>query len=464
MNLTFDRDELLKKSKEELIDFFLEIILHLQRRIQELEAQLSKPKKTSKNSSMPPSSGYKPKKEPRRGSPKKPGPKPGHEAHHKTLVDDPDCIHESRLESCPECGRSLYSNSQQTVCRQWLELEEIRIKVHEEHRQFSTCSFCQKTVYAPSTVPDAPAAKQHIGPYLKTFVSLLQYQYGVSRNKLKDFISRFSPCTISSGSIDRIMKEASRATASYYDSLLAEVRKSEIIGVDETSWSVSGVNHWAWVFQNDTVSLYAIKPSRGSDVPKSVLGDTYEGVIVSDFYSSYSPVSASNKAKCNAHLIRDLIYGKELEEQQNLASGICGRLLDCVTQGLLLRRLKPNLYEYRYHELVNDLKDEVAHELRRDIIDAYGLRIQKRFRKYSDDIFRYLTEANVPPTNNGSENALRKLVIHRKRCHGSRSDSGALGFARMMSFIETAKKRGEDWVDQLYVLFKRPQEPIPDTS
>ena len=40
---------------------------------------------------------------------------------------------------------------------------------------------------------------------------------------------------------------------------------------DETGWRIGRVNAWLWVFSSPSVTVYAIRYSRGSDVPQ---GDT----------------------------------------------------------------------------------------------------------------------------------------------------------------------------------------------
>jgi hypothetical protein len=52
------------------------------------------------------------------------------------------------------------------------------------------------------------------------------------------------------------------------------------------------------------VALCVISRSRGSKVPKAPLGQDFPGVVISDFYSAYSPLDVG-KAKRWAHLLRD---------------------------------------------------------------------------------------------------------------------------------------------------------------
>ncbi len=65
----------------------------------------------------------------------------------------------------------------------------------------------------------------------------------------------------------------------------------------------------------------------------------------------------------------------------------------------------------------------------------------KRTRQY---LFVFMTNRELPPTNNGSEQAIRPCVIFRKVVYCFRSAWGAKLYADIRSVIETARRRGID--------------------
>ncbi len=54
-----------------------------------------------------------------------------------------------------------------------------------------------------------------------------------------------------------------------------------------------------------------------------------------------------------------------------------------------------------------------------------GIRLRKRSGKDRDSLFTFMTERDVPPTNNGSEQAIRPSTTLRKVTGGFRSNWGA---------------------------------------
>ena len=68
-----------------------------------------------------------------------------------------------------------------------------------------------------------------------------------------------------------------------------------------------------------------------------------------------------------------------------------------------------------------------------------GQRLRKRYRKCRESLLVFVTDREVPFTNNESERALRPSVIHRKVTNGQRSQWGADLFGAVRSVIGTGR-------------------------
>jgi transposase len=71
-----------------------------------------------------------------------------------------------------------------------------------------------------------------------------------------------------------------------------------------------------------------------------------------------------------------------------------------------------------------------------------GIRLQKRYLELRDNLFLFLDDPTIPPTNNASEQALRWSVIFRKITNGFRSDWGRDLFAAVRSIVNTGHRHG----------------------
>src|SRR5476651_2417203 len=71
-----------------------------------------------------------------------------------------------------------------------------------------------------------------------------------------------------------------------------------------------------------------------------------------------------------------------------------------------------------------------------------GQKLLRVIKRYRQNLFVFVTNRAVPPTNNGSEQALRPCVIFRKITNCFRSQWGAQLYADVRSVLETARRRG----------------------
>ena len=104
-----DRTDLQRLSKDELI---------------ELVIQLQRPEKTSRNSSKPPSTDKKEKRENSRPG----GAKPGHEPHNRRLADNPDEFRDHRPTRCELCGGSVSPDADMELIGEYDEIEIPPVK------------------------------------------------------------------------------------------------------------------------------------------------------------------------------------------------------------------------------------------------------------------------------------------------------------------------------------------------
>jgi transposase len=182
------------------------------------------------------------------------------------------------------------------------------------------------------------------------------------------------------------------------------------------------VNQWEWVFQNDDVCLHVIRPSRSGDVIEEVLAGHCPEVWMSDLFSAQKIHPAEAWQVCLAHQLRDCQYGIEA----GMAVGQRWNTLAPSTQYQHLSRLN-----HQWAALLSLSPTQVD-----------GIRLQNRYRDLRENLFLFLGDTTIPPTNNASEQALRLSVIFRKVTNGFRSDWGRDLFADVRSIVNTGKRQG----------------------
>jgi len=293
---------------------------------------------------------------------------------------------------------------------------------------------------------DAVAAalpRHRLGLHVLLFVVYQKVALGLSYRKIQHELRTYFGLTLSAGELPGMVAEIAALFGPAYARLLKLMRQQAAIYVDETSWRVDGVPHWLWAFVNDVVALYVVSRSRGSKVPQALLGPDFDGVVISDFFSAYSPLDVE-KAKCWAHLLRDSHdYSKEQDtasERMRFHRTLHALYLEmglALEQGQADPVGRPQVY------------DEMRTKLWRFATQHWRSwqcqQLAERIKKYLDDLVVWLKDPAVEATNNAAERALRGAVVTRKTSFGSRSKRGAHAFARMLSIIMTWERQGKDF-------------------
>ena len=147
--------------------------------------------------------------------------------------------------------------------------------------------------------------------------------------------------------------------------------------------------------------------------------------------------AARDQQVCLAHPLRDVQYAIDAGDAA-FAPGMKHLLQRAVRIG----RRRPTLSDatlLAYHARLERSLDQL---LKPEPTTTAGLKLQRIIKRCRQNLFVFLTDRAVSPTNNGSEQALRPCVIVRKITNGFRSRWGADLYADVRSVLETARRRG----------------------
>ncbi len=249
--------------------------------------------------------------------------------------------------------------------------------------------------------------------------------------------------SVSTATLSAMVAEVAHLFGPAYARLIKLMRQPGAIHIDETSGPIDGQLHWLWIFVNDVVSLDVISPSRGSKVPKALLGTDFEGTISSDFFSAYSPLEVQ-KAKCWAHLLRDshdLTKGQDPDPEGLVFHNDLLALF--VEMGLALEQVAAD--ETQRPEVHQPRRTKLLALAQKDWQTPDCQRLAKRIIKHLDELLLWLLDPEVSPDNNWAERGLRPAVVTRKTSFGSRSKQGAQAFAPLLSLIRSWEGQGLDF-------------------
>ena len=400
-------------------------------RIAALEAridELSRPPKTPDNSSKPPSQGQKQDRAaPADRPPRKSRPGVGRKLH-----PEPDHVVDAKLAACPNC-RAAFPEGAQTPQQVYerIELPPIRPDVTQVRLFGGRCICCGERVIAAA--PSGLEPGSPFGQSIAALVVYLHYAHAIGMERLALLMDEIFALTISEGAISNILARAREpllaATATIRETVLA----SKVVCSDETSARVIGKNWWEWVFVGTLAVLHVIRPSRGKAVVQALFGETRPMVWVSDMLGSQRGHAVEWQV-CLAHLLRDARYAIECGDTTFSAPF---KLL--LLRAIAIGRRRETLRDTTLKQYLADLERRLDRIMAAVPIGEPGRKLRKRMAANRAHLFVFITNRDVPYTNNVSERHLRPSVIFRKVTNGFRCEWGAETYAAFRSVVSTAK-------------------------
>jgi hypothetical protein len=432
------------KSKEELDRLTHEELLKYVKDLQDNVVQ-EKPPKNSNNSSIAPSSEIAPPKKKnqslREKSSRKSGGQKGHKATFLQQTNTPDKTIDIpyNINNCKQCGFDLSKTIAELKEKRQvldLDLQETNTKITEFQSYSKECPECgydnHDNSYSALVAPHISYGKNIMA--VVTYLSVVHY---LSYNRIVKAMKTMYGMTISEGTVDNIIKRASKLSQKEIDKIVSQLEISDNVGIDETGAKVNGSKHWHWVFQNNSCTYIVANKSRGTKVIDENFDKGFINAVVNhDNYSSYNKLIAKEEQLCLAHKLRDLNYAIDCDNTQ------------------VMKDIKLIL-----QEAILDHKEDLKQQHREILKEQYLIlfdrlletkavpksETQKQInslKKARDKIFTFLLYANVPPDNNGSERAIRNIKVKQKVSGQFKSLQGAKDYGTLRSIVDTSRKRG----------------------
>jgi hypothetical protein len=242
------------------------------------------------------------------------------------------------------------------------------------------------------------------------------------------------------------------------------VRKSLVVHGDETAWREGGQNGYIWLFATPQGErYYEYDHSRGSLVPKRILGPSFSGTLVTDFYAAYNDFPGEHQ-RCWVHLLRDLHELKE-EHKDNEAvlewAGQLRKLYDLAQDAL--SGLSPPTQQERealYAQCVGATKELANRYANAKEHRAHPCHtLCKRLLLHLDGLFQFVLQSGLSADNNLAERSVRPVVVMRKVSGGSQSERGSRTRMTLATLFGTWRAKGLNPFDQCLALLSLPSHP-----
>ena len=240
---------------------------------------------------------------------------------------------------------------------------------------------------------------------------------------------------ISAGQTSNIVMDAGRALKPGLLALIALLACARVIHADKTSYVIDG-EHWSlWVFFDPLrkIVVYWLTPDGDNAALKRIL-DAWKGIIVCDGAQVFRRYLIQ---RCWAHILNEAKYLAGQFPDSESARHVSDRLHKIFHDAKKYRGTRAERIRKRY---------EFTRRVRA-IVEAYRddpalAEFMTKLDNAAFDLFLFVVETYVPPTNNPAEKLLREPVILRKIRGTLRSAAGAAAFCALMSCKATWEMHG----------------------
>jgi transposase len=294
------------------------------------------------------------------------------------------------------------------------------------------------------------------GPNLRALVIYLRFTQGIAFERLARLLSDLLGLDISEGALVNMLGAAREAFAAQTNAIRGRLLSGTILESDETGLRVGKKNWWLWVFHHEDSAVFVARPTRAKTVVADFLGGVRPDFWVSDRYGGQMGWAIRANQVCLAHLIRDVQY--VIDAGDNVFAPKLRRLLG---RACRIGQRRPRLadatlktYTARLDANLDDIMAlQPAHEA--------GLKLRRVVKKIRRHMFVFVTNRDIPATNNGSERSLRPCVVFRKITNGFRTEWGAKLYADIRSVVETGRRRAIGSLEAIRLTLAGRPLPIP---
>ena len=280
-------------------------------------------------------------------------------------------------------------------------------------------------------------------------LAFLVYIIGISLDKACAVLAFFCQLPLAKSQADALLRQLAKHWEEEFDVLCALIARAAVVYLDETGWKMgkAGCSLWAFASKWQRVFLFGYRKDDDT-LDKMLPPDVFKGIGVSDDAAVYRGRFARAQ-KCWAHLLRKAIRLALLYPRKKTYRRFLDRLLQVyhdakrtAEDGRLgetgrkhrvaeLEGRLCGLCQPYWHETTPDMK---PHE--RDFANLVNELIRVALE---EELFTFVLEPDIEPTNNFMERMLRGPALDRKAGRTNQTAIGARRRSVIVSVLESLR-------------------------
>jgi hypothetical protein len=401
------------------------------------------------------------------------------------------------LAHCPACGAPLAGGTPKR-CREVLEVPVAPVVVTEHVYLERRCPDCGRRCVPTPELAGVVPGRSRLGVGLVSLIAVLREEARLPYATIQRLLRTLYGLHLSVGALVGAMARVATQGKPAVETIRAAIRASPVVHADETGWRENGRNGYAWTLSTPT-QQYFVRGTREKAVLEEALGEAFAGVLVSDCYVAYTNYEGRHQY-CWAHLLRDVHELAQRHRRNAAVQGWADAVQDLFRRAQAFASPDPRVRRQAALGFAAELQalcapylpppakpaataptaaaasapptPPAAAEPAQPAEPAAATEptakvppwqpspqtgLCQRFERHLAELFVFVEDPAVPPTNNAAERSLRHLVVSRKISGGTRSDVGSTTKMRLASLFGTWRAQGRDPLTECRQLLAAPQ-------
>jgi transposase len=400
----------------------------------------------STNSSLPPSKDlYKIKPALPKSVKGKQGGQLGHKGKTLLQVVNPDKIEVLAVATHCPCGCELGQvTSILLQKRQVFDLPVAKLEVTEYQQYGKVCPKCK--LQSKSSFPTQISNTVQYGTSVLALCNLLSSSFHLSCQQISQLFSDLYNQPLNAGTVIAANARAYKALETTEDIIKEQLLLVQSVHFDESGVNCSGKTNWIHAACNVLWTYLFIHPKRGLVALQSEqsLIQKFTNWAIHDCWASYFAFTNTKHAICNAHILRELQALIDQNSQwATKMHQLLFKLYHLTDKGKShIEDLAPHIVEYsQICQLADFEEPPPIKPLRGKSKSSKGRNLLNRLVEHQDSVLAFAKYDYIPFTNNQAERDIRPVKSKIKISGCFRSTDGANHYARIQSFISTARKQ-----------------------
>lgn len=360
-------------------------------------------------------------------------------------------------EVCPECGGEL----EETGVDITKDVTDFHIVIDKIRHHFPECKCSRCGKISRVHIPNNLKEENQYGPHVQTMILGLSNVASVPVNKVQKMVTGLTDGFVapSEGYIMKLQKQAVKGLKVFHSDMRKYCLKMPILYWDDTVVFVDTKRACFRFYGDERAAYYTAhehKDKAGLEEDNILSLLSPETAVMHDHnIVNYCTEYSFRNIECNAHLLRDLqkVYDHTQHiwafEAKKLISEQIHKRNQLIAMGIT------GFSEEEVHDFFMKLYAIIyaATEEAKETNTKYGGDEERalllRLADYRDAYFSWVTNFNLPVTNNVSERSLRGCKTKMKVSGQFQVSESARNYAVIKTYLETCVRNGINEMDAL---------------